>query len=71
MKEIKSIKVDDMLRCINRHVLTVMIEPEGSVSFITSLRIVKSLLDCLYVMTDYDVKRAMKETNIGKIIEYL
>ena len=71
MKEIESIKVDDMLRCINRHALKVMIEPEGSVSFITSLRIVKSLLDCLYVMTDYDVKRAMKETNIGKIIEYL
>ncbi len=71
MKEIKSIKVDDMLRYINRHVLKVMIEPEGSVSFITSLRIVKSLLDCLYVMTDYDVKRVMKETNIGKIIEYL
>ena len=71
MKEIKSIKVDDMIRCINRHAFKVMIEPEGSVSFITSLRIVKSLLDCLYVMTDYDVKRMMKETNIGKIIEYL
>ena len=71
MKEIKSIKVDDILRYINRHVLKVMTEPEGSVSFITSLRIVKSLLDCLYVMADYDVKRVMKETNIGKIIEYL
>ena len=71
MKEIKSIEVDDVLRCINRHVLKVMREPEGSVSFIVSLRIVKSLLDCLYVMADYDIKRVMKETNIEKIIEYL
>lgn len=71
MKEIKSIKTDDIIRCINRHVLTVMIEPEGSYKFNMSLRVVTSLVDCLFIMTDYDFGRVMKETNIEKIIEYL
>ena len=71
MKEIKSIKIDDIIRCINRHVLTVMIEPEGSYKFNMSLRVVTSLADCLFIMTDYDFRRVMKETNIEKIIEYL
>lgn len=71
MKEIKSIKIDDIIRCINRHVLTVMIEPEGSYKFNMSLRVVTALADCLFIMTDYDFGRLMKETNIEKIIEYL
>lgn len=71
MKEIKSIKIDDIIRCINRHVLTVMIEPEGSYKFNMSLRVVTSLADCLFIMTDYNFGRLMKETNIEKIIEYL
>lgn len=68
MKEIKSIKIDDIIRCINRHVLTVMIEPEGSYKFNMPLRVVTALADCLFIMTDYDFGRVMKETNIEKLL---
>lgn len=71
MEEIKTIKIDDIICCIDRHVKVVSIEEKGSEKFNISLRIVRSLLDCLYVMTDYDFWRVIKETNIEKIIEYL